>query len=154
MTPTHLPERARGGLRAGASHQVILVREQDAQHSGSGCCGRLGESHSVLGAAADFGHSRARMEQMGEIYRALAAALPDVDLVVADPRNVVWLYPAVWRVARRHGLGVGATLRSMARAGSPVAVVCDGQTLFSGRLPETHEVVETVLGRLDTRFDA
>jgi len=136
------------------THQVILVREQDAQHSGSGCCGRLGEQDTVFGGAADFGHSRERMEQIGTIYRALTERAPALDLVVADPRNIVWLYPAIWRAARDHGLGIGATLRSMARAGSPVAVVLDGETLYSGRLPETGEVVDTVLGRLSRRLDA
>jgi len=142
------------GDRLGARHQLILVREQDSQHSGSGCCGRLGESHTLLGGAADFSHSRARMEAVGEVYRALAERAPGLDLVVADPRNVVWLYPAVWRAARAHGMGLGATLRSMARAGSPIAVVLDGDTLFAGRLPATEQVVESVLGRLSQRFDA
>lgn len=137
---------------AGAeSHQVILVREQDAQHSGSGCCGRLGTRDSALGGAADFSHSRARMELIGAIYRALAAAAPDVDLIVADPRNLVWLYPTVWRAARRRGLGVAATARSMARAGAPMAVVCDGDTLYSGRLPATDAVVARVLERIAHR---
>jgi len=143
---------AAGGL--GARHQLILVREQDSQHSGSGCCGRLGESHTALGGAADFSHSRARMEAIGEVYRALVDRAPGLDLVVADPRNVVWLYPAVWRAARAHGLGVMATLGSMARAGSPVAVVLDGDTLFAGRLPATDDVVESILERLGQRFDA
>lgn len=138
----------------GARHQLILVREQDSQHSGSGCCGRLGESHTALGGAADFSHSRARMEAVGEVYRALLQQAPGLDLVVADPRNVVWLYPAVWRSARAHGMGVGAALRSMARAGSPVAVVLDGDTLFAGRLPATDQVVDSVLLRLSRRFDA
>jgi hypothetical protein len=155
MSPTALPAHARRGPRAGLrSHQAILVREQDSQHSGSGCCGRLGEGHTELGAAADFSHSRARMEQVGEIYRALADAAPDLDLVVADPRNFVWLYPAVWQAARANGLGVGKTLRSMARAGAPVAVVVDGETLFSGRLPQTATVVQAVLERVALRFDA
>ena len=155
MSPTSLPAHARRGPRAGLrSHQAILVREQDSQHSGSGCCGRLGECHTELGKAADFSHSRARMEQVGEIYRALAAAAPDLDLVVADPRNFVWLYPAIWRAARNNGLGVGATLRSMARAGAPIAVVVDGETLFSGRLPESRTVVNAVLDRVALRFDA
>jgi len=156
MNAAHLPAHdTRSGRQAGTRHhQAILVREQDSQHSGSGCCGRLGGCHTELGGAADFSHSRRRMEQIGEIYRALIEAAPDLDLVVVDPRNAVWLYPAVWRAARSHGLGVGATLRSMARAGSPVAIVLDGETLFAGRLPTSVEVVQTVLDRLGARLDA
>lgn len=154
MTPTALPARHRGGPRAGVVHQVILVREQDAQHSGSGCCGRLGERHTALGGAADFSHSRFRMEQIGAIYRTLAETAPELDLVVADPRNFVWLYPAIWRAARRHGLGVTAALRSMARAGAPVAVVFDGDTLYSGRVPASEVVVDAIRARLAQQFDA
>ena len=143
-----------GAAADARSHQVILVREQDAQHSGSGCCGRLGERHTALGGAADFRHSRARMEQIGEIYRALAAATPDVELIVADPRNLIWLYPAVWRTARANGAGPWAALRALARAGAPVAVVVDGHTLYSGRLPETQTVIAAVLARVQQRSAA
>lgn len=139
---------------ASARHRLILVREQDAQHSGSGCCGRLGEAHTRLGRAADYGHSRARMEQMGVIYRALAQRLPELDLMVADPRNWIALYPQVWRAARAQGLGIGATLKSLARAGSPAAVVLDGETLFFGRLPGPEAVIDTVLERLADRGGA
>lgn len=156
MSVAHLSahEARSKGQPAGAHHQAILVREQDAQHSGSGCCGRLGGSHTDLGGAADFSHSRRRMEQIGEIYRALSEAAPGLELVVADPRNVVWLYPAVWRAARSHGMAVSDTLRSMMRAGSPVAIVLDGDTLFAGRLPSSDEVVQAILGRIDTYLDA
>ncbi|ROO24900.1 hypothetical protein SAOR_12975 [Salinisphaera orenii MK-B5] len=142
---TDRPEASAGAV---TTHQVILVREQDAQHSGSGCCGRLGARDSALGGAADFSHSRARMERIGAVYRDLAAAAPELDLIVADPRNLLWLYPTVWRAARRRGLGWAATIRSMARAGAPMAVVCDGDTLYSGRLPATDTVVARVLERI------
>ena len=139
------------GLSAPGRHRLILVREQDAQHSGSGCCGRLGEAHTRFGKAADYAMNRARMEQMGEIYRELSERAPDLELDIADPRNWMWLYPAVWRAARGHGQGVGATLRSLAAAGSPVAVVLDGEVLFSGRLPDSDTVVAAVLARLAAR---
>lgn len=137
-----------GGAPVGFRHQAILIREQDSQHSGSGCCGRLGGRDTELGGAADFSHSRHTMEQIGEIYRELIKAAPGLDLVVADPRNLIWLYPAVWRAARAHGLSVRATLRSVMSAGSPVAVVLDGETLFAGRLPSSDKVVDTILQRL------
>ncbi|MES1940775.1 hypothetical protein T5B8_11052 [Salinisphaera sp. T5B8] len=85
------------------------------------------------------------MQHTGEIYRALAQAAPDLELVVADPRNLLWLYPAVWKSARADGASVFAALRAVARAGAPVAVVVDGHTLYSGRLPDTATVVNAVL---------
>ncbi|MDA3919826.1 MAG: hypothetical protein PF501_03945 [Salinisphaera sp.] len=133
----------------GAGHRLMLVREQDAQHSGSGCCGRLGESHTDLGAAADYSHSRAVMEDIGVVYRRLQSEAPGLAIDVVDPRNTIWLYPAVWRASRRAGRGVGATLRSMARAGAPAAIVLDGDTIFSGRLPAPDLIVTAVLARLN-----
>ncbi len=139
---------------ASRRHQLLLVREADAQHSGSGCCGRLGGEGSDLGGAADFSPSRRRMEQIGAIYRELAEKAPELDLVVVDPRNFVWLYPAVWRAARSHGASRVSALRAMAAAGSPVAVVLDGEPLYSGKLPAAEIVVNTVLGRLEASLDA
>lgn len=133
----------------GAGHQLLLVREQDAQHSGSGCCGRLGEAHTRFGGAADYGHTRAVMDQLGVVYRELAEHMPELELIVVDPRNTLWLYPALWRAARYRGAGVFATLRALARAAAPAAVVLDGETLFSGQLPEPERIVATVTARLD-----
>ncbi|WP_423821525.1 hypothetical protein V5738_14410 [Salinisphaera sp. SPP-AMP-43] len=128
---------------------MLLVREQDAQHSGSGCCGRLGEAHTRFGGAADYGHTRAVMDRLGVVYRELAEQAPGLELIVVDPRNTVWLYPALWRAARARGAGVIATLRTLAQAGAPAAVVLDGDTLCSGHLPEPEQIVAMVLARLD-----
>lgn len=139
----------------GAGHRLMLVREQDAQHSGSGCCGRLGEAHTDLGSAADYSHSRAVMEALGVVYRRLQEVVPDLAIDVIDPRNSIWLYPAVWRASRRAGHRLGKTFRNLARAGAPAAVVLDGETLFSGELPEPDVIVATILAKLDgDRCDA
>lgn len=154
MSPA-LADPAPAACGRGAGHRLMLVREQDAQHSGSGCCGRLGESHTDLGSAADYSHSRAVMEELGVVYRCLQSVAPGLAIDVVDPRNSIWLYPAVWRASRGAGRSVGATFRSLARAGAPAAVVLDGDTLFSGQLPEPDTIVAVILAKLDgERFDA
>lgn len=137
-----------------AAHRLLLVREQDAQHSGSGCCGRLGESHSDLGGAADFSANRERMELLGVVYRTVVEQAPEVHIEVLDPRNWASLYPRVWRDARRGGQSVPSAARSLTRAGAPGAVVLDGQTIFSGRLPDSQMIVDAVLSRLDDQNGA
>lgn len=132
----------------GGGHRLLLIREQDAQHSGSGCCGRLGEAHTDLGSAADYRHSRAVMEMLGVVYRRLQEQAPALAIDVVDPRNTIWLYPAVWRASRRAGRSVIGTLANVARAGSPAAVVLDGDTLFSGRLPEPDIIIRAILQKL------
>lgn len=132
-------------------HRVLLVREWDAQHSGSGCCGRLGGADSVLGAAASYAGNRKEMEAMGAVYRALRDALPrdEVELTVVDPRNTAWLLPVLWRDARRRGLGPREAWRQVTRGISYNAVVVDGRVLFSGHVPEPHAAVAAVCAELE-----
>lgn len=128
------------------AHRVLLVREDDAQHSSSGCCGRLGGQDSLLGEAADFSRNRCVMEDMGRVYRALRAAFDrsEVDVTVVDPRNSVWLVPVIWRDARRRGMRPREAWRQVTRGVSTAAIVVDGRVLFNGGVPDPSEVVEAV----------
>lgn len=131
-------------------HRVILVREWDAQTSGSGCCGRLGGADCEIGDGSDYAHNRAEMEAMGGVYRALRAELPReiVDITVVDPRNMVWLLPAMWRDGRARGMARADIWRQMRRGVSYNAVVVDGRVLFAGTVPDPHEAVTAVLAEL------
>ncbi|MQA07754.1 MAG: hypothetical protein GEU98_04210 [Pseudonocardiaceae bacterium] len=122
-------------------HRVVLVREWDQQMSGSGCCGRLGsETVSVLAEDADdpYAGTRVDMERVGAVYRALRDRFPDeeVELTVVDPRNTVWLIPAIWRDARRRGLSIPAALRQMNAATAACALICDGVVLATDADPD------------------
>ena len=107
----------------------------------------------MLGQAADFSHSRAVMKTMGAVYRALREAAPGLVIDVVDPRNSVWLYPSLWRAARRHGQSIGRTLGTLVRAGAPAAVILDGEVLFSGQLPEPDTMVATILEKLHGQLE-
>lgn len=112
-------------------HRVLLVREWDQQVGGSGCCGRLNTaSVDALceNAESPYAHAREDMERVGGIYSALCERLDpaEVELTVVDPRNTVWLLPAIWLDGRRRGLPVLSRLRQLARGTAPCAVVCDG----------------------------
>lgn len=124
-------------------HRIILVREWDAQVTGSGCCGRLGGEGTMLGDTDTFSSNRSEMEKMGEVYRALRAELFDeeVEITVVDPRNQVWLIPALLRDARRRGLSPREIWRQVRSGVSYNAVVVDGRVLFSGNVPGPEEAV-------------
>jgi hypothetical protein len=133
--------------RGAPRHRVLLVREWDGQMGGSGCCGRLGSD--VVGALHDhadepYAHTRADMERMGAVYRALRERFDEdeVEITVADPRNTVWLLPAVWHDARRRGLAVPAALRQVNAATAACAVTCDGVVVATD--PEPGEAVAAV----------
>ncbi|MEW6635977.1 MAG: hypothetical protein AB1425_04095 [Actinomycetota bacterium] len=125
-------------------HRVILVREWDAQVTGSGCCGRLGGQDHEFGDPETFATNRCEMEAMGEVYRALRAEFEDLEITVVDPRNAVWLIPAVVRDARGRGLPVLEIWRQLKGSVSYNAVIFDGKVLFSGRVPTAEDAVAAV----------
>lgn len=81
--------------------------------------------------------AREDMELVGQIYTALRQEFrPDeLDVTVVDPRNTVWLLPAIWRDGARRGLPVLSRLRQMSRATAPCTVVCDGLVVASDTAP-------------------
>ena len=127
-------------------HRIILVREWDAQLAASGCCGRLGGENSELGDEDTFAANRCEMEAMGEVYRALRAELfdEDAEITVVDPRNMIWLIPSLLKDARKRGLGMAETWDHLRRGVSYTAIVVDGKTLFSGRIPPVDDAVAAV----------
>ena len=131
-------------------HRIMLVREWDSQTSGSGCCGRLGGEHCDVGHPDTFAHSRSLMESMGEIYRALRSELPRdrIEITVVDPRNMVWLIPALVRDGRRRGLGPQQLWREVTRGVRNGAIVVDGRALFAHDYPEPEDAVGAVLREL------
>lgn len=131
-------------------HRVILVREWDAQVSASGCCGRIGGKDSEFGDGETYAHNRVEMEKMGEVYRALKADLfdEDVEFDVVDPRNAVWLVPALLKDARRSRLPLREMWRGVTKGVSYNSIVFDGKVLFSGRIPSPEDAVSAVRAEL------
>ncbi|CAN5347429.1 hypothetical protein BH24ACT19_BH24ACT19_00580 [soil metagenome] len=132
-------------------HRIILVREWDAQLAASGCCGRLGGENSELGDAGTFAANRSEMEAMGEVYRALRAELfdEDAEITVVDPRNMVWLVPALLKDARRRGLSLRGVWSQLRRGVSYTSIIVDGKTLFNGRIPKVEDAVAAVKKELE-----
>ena len=83
---------------------------------------------------------------MGEVYRALKAELfdEDAEITVVDPRNMVWLVPSLLKDARKRGLGLRETWDHLRRGVSYTAIIVDGKTLFSGRIPKVEDAVAAV----------
>ncbi len=132
------------------THQVLLVRDWDEQTTGSGCCGRLGGLTTEFGAACDFTETRELMERMGAIYRALREELPVeiCDVQIVDGRNMTFLYPGLYRAARRRGSTRGAALRAIAAGVRQGAIIVDGVTVSAGDPPPVPETVDLVLRQL------
>lgn len=131
-------------------HRVLLVREWDQQTTGSGCCGRLDGGTSELAGAADFTRTRADMEAMGAVYRALVTELARevVDVQIVDPRNLTFLLPSLVGDARRSGLGWADAWRQVARGCGQGAIIVDGRVVSSGRVPPPDAAIDLVLREL------
>lgn len=127
-------------------HRVVLVREWDAQASGSGCCGRLGGVLDELGEPGTYAHVRVDMEKMGAVYRALRSRWPrdEVDIAVVDPRNMIWLVPTVWRDARRRGMSRRQAWRQVRRGVAQNAIIVDGAVVSTAPPDHPAEAVAMV----------
>jgi hypothetical protein len=131
-----------------AAHRVLLVREWDQQTTGSGCCGRLEGGETELSARDEFARTRADMEAMGAVYRALRAELPTIDVQIVDPRNLTFLLPGVLGDARRHGLTWREAWREVRRGSGQGAILVDGRVVSSGAIPTPDVAVDLVLRAL------
>lgn len=127
------------------TNSVILIRELEAQLTGSACCGRLEGDFVRCGAEPVFAERRAAMEAMGPLYRALRSRYDDgVEINVVDPRNALALTFLLLRDFRHFRVGLREALRTLARI--PVqAVVVNGRLVARGAWPSPEEV----FGQLD-----
>ena len=82
---------------------------------------------------------------MAAVYLALRRRWSgdEVEITVADPRNMVWLLPTVWRDGRRRGLSRRQAWHQTRRVARN-AVVVDGEVVFTGTPPHPAEAVAIV----------
>ena len=120
---------------------VILVREWEAQLSGSGCCGRLEGDFLARDGEPIFRERRACMEAMAPLSRALRERFGDaIELQVLDPRNPA-LFFLLLRAFWAFRVGLVEALKTIGRL--PIqAVVLNGKLLSRGEWPDPLEVVE------------
>ena len=120
---------------------VILIREWEAQLSGSGCCGRVEGDFLAREGEPVFRERRACMEAMAPLSRTLRERFGDaIELQVVDPRNPVLVF-LLLRDFWAFRVGLVEALKTI--GGLPIqAVVLNGQLLSRGEWPDPLEVVE------------
>jgi hypothetical protein len=142
---------------SGPAHRVLLIRPWDMSDGvGAGCCG----GGSTKGLCTNPAHhephqgfgERDDWDPLARVYLALRDNLPSgVDLEIVDPRNHLYLAPAIAKDARRRGLGWGDAVRAVLRGPAYAAIIVDGQTISSGELPSPAEAVRVVRDALGLR---
>lgn len=140
-----------------STHRVLLIRPWDMSEGvGAGCCGggstkglcvnpEHHEAHRGFGERDDW-------DPLARIYLTLRDNLPaGVDLEIVDPRNHLYLAPAIAKDVRRRGLSWGEAIRAVLRGPAYAAIMVDGTTVSSGALPSPGEAVRLVRDALGLR---
>ncbi|NGM15764.1 hypothetical protein [Verrucosispora sioxanthis] len=134
-----------------ARHRVLLIRPWDAPGAGSGCCtGAAGVC--VEGRHEDPASARQRADQrpLGEVYRTVRAGLPaEIAVEIVDPRNTLFLLPAIVRDGRRHRRPWRTLLRDLVRATGYAAIIVDGRVVSESGLPPAEQALRIVRQALD-----
>lgn len=135
-----------GGV--GPEPRVVLVRPWTDGHGGGGCCGGevrdgIALDGSRLAPSVDHGHGPAPADVVGEVWRAVRAALPAVDVQVVSAGNP-WLAAHVLRAVRRHD-GLGAGLRAALGSSAAGSVLVDGRRVADLETDPVDVVVEAVV---------
>ena len=100
----------------------VLVIGAWRSHTGGGCCSASGESLGEKATRPDEECSR-----WAAVYLAVKKAVPlGVDVQLVDPRNSLFLIPAVYRDARRAGRDRIRAVAVAVRATTPQTLVVDG----------------------------
>ena len=110
----------------------------------SNCAGTL-EGIDAFGSSEvpDFAPTRSVMNEVGEIYLALRRKFGDgAEIDVVDPRNAVYLIPALLRDYRRFRPPLGVFLKTLLFGISPASVIVNGRALYVGDLPTPEDLIK------------
>ncbi|MEG3637116.1 hypothetical protein [Micromonospora palythoicola] len=129
-----------------ARHRVLLIRPWDAPGAGSGCCTGAADS-CFEGRHEDPASARQRADQrpLGEVYRTVRAGLPaEIAVEIVDPRNTLFLLPAIVRDGRRHRRSWRALLRDLVRGTGYAAIIVDGRVVSESGLPPAEHALHLI----------
>ncbi|MCZ7422039.1 MULTISPECIES: hypothetical protein [unclassified Micromonospora] len=134
-----------------ARHRVLLIRPWDAPGAGSGCCTGAADS-CVEGRHEDPASARQRAGQrpLAEVYRTVRAGLPaEIAVEIVDPRNTLFLLPAIVHDGRRQRRPWRALLRDLIRSTGYAAIIVDGRVVSESGLPGAEQALHLIRQALD-----
>lgn len=124
---------------------IILVRETDAQMTGSGCCGKLEGDNAKFHGNYVFAETRRIKQDMGEILQALHQNFGEaVEITVVDPRNQLYLYPKILKDIWKFRPPVKFALKGIFMMIAVPSIIINGQVCYSRKIPNVQEIVEKV----------
>ncbi|MFQ5770012.1 MAG: hypothetical protein ACE5HX_05715 [bacterium] len=124
---------------------IILIRETEAQMTGSGCCGKLEGDNSQFCGNYIFEEKRKIKEEMGGIAQALHQQFGDgIEMVVVDPRNQLYLYPKILKDIWTYRPTLKSALKGIFMIISVPSIIINGEICYSKKLPTIGQIVGRV----------
>ena len=129
----------------------MLIRE-NAETVTCGECSLEGIEAFGSGEVSEYTQSKRVMDEMGALYMALRREFGDkVGIDVVDPRNEIFLLPALLGDYRRYHPPLGAFLKTLLFGISPRSIIINGTLKHARDLPSPESLLDEVRAYLDER---
>ena len=124
---------------------IILIRETDAQLTGSGCCGKLEGDNAKFNDSFVFAETRQIKETMGDVFQTLTKKFSDsVEIAVVDPRNFLYLYPKILKDVLVFRPSLKSTLKAIFMMIAVPSIVINGEIFRTNDFSNNEEVVQQI----------
>lgn len=124
---------------------IILIRETDAQLTGSGCCGKLEGDNAKFNDSFVFAETRKIKETMGDVFQTLTRKYSDsVEIAVVDPRNFLYLYPKILKDVLVFRPSLRSTLKAIFMMITVPSIVINGEIFRTNDFSNNEEVAQRI----------
>ncbi len=124
---------------------IILVRETDAQLTGSGCCGKLEGDNAKFSNSFVFAETRQIKETIGGILQTLNKRFSDsIEICVVDPRNFLYLYPKILKDVLIFRPSLKSTLKAIFMMIAVPSIVINGEIFRTTDFSNNEEVAQRI----------
>jgi len=124
---------------------IILVRETDAQLTGSGCCGKLEGDNAKFSNAFVFSETRQIKEALGDVMQSLTKRFSDsIEISVVDPRNFLYLYPKILKDVLVFRPSLKSTLKALFMMIAVPSIIINGEIFRTSDFSTNEEVAQRI----------
>ena len=124
---------------------IILIRETDAQLTGSGCCGKLEGDNAKFNDSFVFTETRQIKETMGDVLQILTKKFSDsIEISVVDPRNFLYLYPKILKDVLVFRPSLKSTLKALFMMIAVPSIIINGEIFRTTDFSNNEEVARRI----------
>ena len=124
---------------------IILIRETDAQLTGSGCCGKLEGDNAKFNDSFVFAETRKIKETMGDVFQTLTKRFSDsIEMSVVDPRNFLYLYPKILKDVFVFRPSLKSTLKALFMMIAVPSIIINGEIFRTSDFSNNEEIGQRI----------